>query len=106
MIKLHLKLTWPALILLLFALLVWLARDPGPRPTRSMPRRSSTRPAPRGPIIIEQSPADNYAAETERLDHEAAESGRRTFDEQQEKLDAFKERMNQRNAQRNQHARR
>lgn len=101
MIKINLHITWPALILLLIALLVWLARDPGAR--KSAPkRRTAPWPAsqPRGPIIIEQPPASDYAAETERLDREAAESGRRTFDDQQAQFNDFKERMNARNEQR------
>ncbi len=101
MIRLYFKLTWPALILILVALALWLMRD---RPVTHARRRSST-PTAAGPIIIDQTPAGDYAAETERLDREAAESGRRTFDDQQAQFNDFKERMNARNEQRY-HARR
>ena len=57
MIKLNLRLTWPALILILIALLVWLARDPASHATGThKPAPSRRRPAspPRRPFVIDQ----------------------------------------------------
>lgn len=84
MIKLHFRITWPALILILIALAVWLMRDPAPRKPapRRRPQPRKARPDSRRPFVIHQTPdGDDYTAETERLDREAAESARTVFEE-------------------------
>jgi len=73
------KFSWPMLFLGLILLLIWLSRDPdAPIPT---PRRKQRRPrsgrATRGMIINADSSGSTYDAETNRLDHEAAEAGLR-----------------------------
>lgn len=88
---LKLKITWPLLIALLFALLVWLIRDQQPsaecqKPKRYTPR--SSRRTPKPARIIHNQPVDAdgdddrtaaYDAETRRLDQEAEDSARATF---------------------------
>ena len=112
MIKLHLRITWPALLLLLIALLVWLARDPGShKPAQARPPRA--RPAARRVPLHRQSTDDfvidqdgpaigDYAAETERLDREAADRARTAYEETTRPYETIIERMNQRNAERRQ----
>ena len=97
MIKL--KITWPALLLLLIALLVWLARDPDthkPAPARPPRRRV---PLHRDDFVIDQ---DDYAAETGRLDREAADRARTAYEQAARSYETIKERMNARNAERRQ----
>lgn len=93
------KLTWPALILLLIALLVWLARDPGARkPTPSRRRPASP---PRRPFVIDQDdPARAYDDETERLDRQAAEAAQAVFEESDRQNQTIIEELNRRNEQR------
>lgn len=95
----QIKVTWPALILLLVALAVWLARDPGqrqPAPVYQSPSRPPR--TARRPIIIEQpAPASDYAAETERLDREAADAARLVFEESTRQHQTIIEELNQRN---------
>ena len=104
MIKLHLKLTWPALILLLIALAIWLARDPAshatgarkPAPARRRPASQSRRP-----FVIEQDgPASSYDDETERLDRQAAEAAQAIFEESDRHNQTIIEELNKRNDQR------
>ncbi len=96
------KLTWPALILLLIALAVWLARDPGAR--KSAPKRSAA-PRPvsqrRRPFVIDQDgPAASYDAETERLDRQAADAAQTVFEESDRHNQTIIEELNKRNDQR------
>lgn len=78
------RITWPLLILLMLALLVWLIRGQAPKPAKRRtpsPRPSRPRPT-RGTVIIDQDGSStvhdrDYDAETERLDREAAEAGYR-----------------------------
>ena len=113
MIKLHLRITWPALLLLLIALLVWLARDPGSHKSqRRVPVQPSRPPRRRVPlhrqstddfVIDQDGPAiGDYAAETERLDREAADRARTAYEETTRPYETIIERMNQRNAERRQ----
>ena len=113
MIKL--KITWPALLLLLIALLVWLARDPGShKPQRRAPIAPSRPPRRRVPLhrqntddfVIDQDGpvTSDYAAETERLDREAADRARTAYEETARPYEEIKERMNQRNAKRRERA--
>jgi hypothetical protein len=112
-IRIHI--TWPALLLLLIALLVWLARDPAcdkpgspkPAPARPPRRESAARRVPRhrqntDDFVIDQVDpvTGDYAAETERLDREAADRGRQVHDETIRSYEDIKERMNARNAER------
>jgi hypothetical protein len=96
MLDMKIKITWPLLIVLLIVLLAYLTRDPGRR--SATPTRPSRPPRRTRPIIIDQAgPARDYETETERLDREAADAGRRAYDDHQRQFDAFKERMNARN---------
>ncbi len=96
----HIKLNWPAFILILIALTVWLARDPGARqPAPS--RRPSPRPASRRPFVIDQDgPARSYDDETERLDRTAADAAQAIFEESDRQNQTIIEELNHRNEQR------
>ncbi len=75
------KLTWPALILILIALAVYLARDPGQRnaPSLRTPRRPAS-PARRQ--ALPDHDGGDYEIETRRLDEAAAAAGQQVFDEE------------------------
>ncbi len=93
----HIKLNWPTLILLLFALFVWLVHDPGVR-------QPAPRPAPpprRRPFVIDQDgPARSYDDETERLDRAAADAAQAVFEESDRHNQTIIEELNKRNDQR------
>ena len=93
------KLTWPALILILIALAIWLARDPNAR--KSAPSRRPAPPPRRRPFVIHQDgPATSYDAETERLDRQAAEAAQAVFEESDRQNQTIIEELNKRNDQR------
>ena len=98
------KLTWPALILILIALLVWLARDPASHATGThKPTSARRRPASqqRRPFVIHQDgPASSYDDETERLDRAAAEAAQTIFEESDRQNQTIIEELNKRNEQR------
>jgi hypothetical protein len=99
MLNMKIKITWPLLIVLLIALLAYLTRDPGRR--SATPTRPSRPPRRTRPIIIDQAgPARDYENETERLDREAAETGRRVYEQRQQEHESVMERMKQHNEQR------
>lgn len=80
MIHVRFQLTWPALILVLIALLLWLTRDPA-RPARAA--RPQQRPAtpPRPTRRQRDCAGRDYATETRRLDDEAAAAGQAAFEQ-------------------------
>ncbi len=91
------KLTWPALILILIALAVWLARDPDAR----QPAPSRRRPASRRPFVIDQDgPARSFDDETDRLDRAAADAAQAVFEESDRHNQTIIEELNKRNDQR------
>ncbi len=102
MVKIHF--TWPLLIALLIALIIYLLRaQPSPRPPPAPKAR-------RRPVVIDQEPArdnhhapagDDFAAETERLDRDAAERARTVYESARASGDEIIERMHQRHDQRN-----
>ncbi len=88
---LKLKITWPLLIALLFALLVWMIRDQQPPADRQTPKRyvpRSARRTPKPAKIIHNQPVDAdgdddraaaFDAETARLNQEAMAAATDTF---------------------------
>lgn len=90
---LKIKITWPVVILILFAIAAWLMRSQQP----TQPARS--RRTPRQTIIL-NGDGDAYDAETDRLDREAAQAGRATYETESDRYTRTINRMRKRNAER------
>jgi hypothetical protein len=92
----HVRINWPTVILILLALAIYLLRaHPSPRP--------QPKPKARRPFVIDRDrdghhvAGDDYDAETERLDREAADRARTAYNDTEDEYADLKERMNARN---------
>jgi len=92
----HIRINWPTAILIALALLIYLLRaHPSPRPQPAPKAR-------RRPFVIDRDrdghhvAGDDFTAETERLDREAAERAQTVYESTRASGDETIERMQQR----------